>query len=166
MVADCRQNLGTFCRPFPGTEKVLCDLRARGYKLGIVTNGTARLQRAKAFHAGLLPLFDVVLISEEEKIKKPDTEIFTRAAERLGVGVQACAFVGDMPHTDIVGANAAGMTSVWLQGSFPWPPDLTSTPHHIVRSLAELLDIGWDRATPAPPRHPSLGQAPRAWQGE
>ena len=83
----------------------------------------------------------MTLISAEEKIRKPDPEIFIRAADRLGVCAAECVFLGDNPQADIGGAHSAGMKTVWVKRHFPWPEGLSITPDYIVGALTELLDI-------------------------
>ncbi len=101
--------------PYDGLLPMLEDLRRRGYKLGIVTNGSLLMQHLKIDNSGLRPYVDVVLVSGEEGVGKPDPEIYYRAAARLGVHPSRCVFVGDYPNTDIAGAKAAGMRPVLVQ---------------------------------------------------
>jgi len=117
------------------------ELRRRGYKLGIITNGSVESQAAKLHESGLARLVDVALISERERIRKPDPRIFDRAAESLGVRAEECVFVGDNPEADVVGSLSAGMTAIWVEGSLSWPENLTTVPTHTVRSLTELLAL-------------------------
>ena len=141
LVADFRQNAWKNCPTIPGAAKVLEQLRSRGYKLGIITNGTVESQRAKLLGSGLLARVDEALISEEEQLRKPDQHIFALAAERLGVTATECVFVGDNPETDIGGAFNAGMKTVWFKGFLPWPGNLSIDPGHTVTTLAELLSL-------------------------
>ena len=141
MVADFRLNAWKNCKTFPGAGRVLEQLRARGYKLGIITNGTVASQQAKLLESGLLARIDEALISEAEQFRKPDQQIFDLAAERLGVTTAECVFVGDNPETDIAGAHNAGMKTVWLQGFLPWPGDLSIVPGNTVTTLLELLYV-------------------------
>ena len=117
------------------------QLRSRGYKLGIITNGSVEAQKAKLLESGLLARVDEALISEEEQLRKPDQRIFALAAERLGVTTAECVFVGDNPETDIGGAYNAGMKTVWFKGVLPWPGTLSIVPGHTVTTLVELLSI-------------------------
>ena len=91
--------------------------------------------------AGLLPLFDLIVISGNEQIKKPNPQIFMRAAERLAVRPDECAFVGDHAHNDIYGAGAVGMKTIWYPGEQVWPAEQTVAPDRTIRSLSELLAI-------------------------
>lgn len=57
-------------------------------------------------------LFDVVVISGEVGLRKPDPEIYSLTAERLELPPQLCVFVDDHPG-NVQAAQAAGMTGVW-----------------------------------------------------
>jgi putative hydrolase of the HAD superfamily len=143
LVVDFRENAWLGCRKFvfPEAEGVLQQLRRRGHSLGIVTNGPETSQRIKVVESGMAALVDVTLISGEEKVEKPAPEIFIRATDRLGISTSDCFFVGDNPLTDILGADSAGMKTVWLEGYRPWPEGLTITPHYTITQLADLLEI-------------------------
>jgi HAD superfamily hydrolase (TIGR01509 family) len=56
-------------------------------------------------------LFDRVILSGVEGVRKPFPEIFLLAAARLGVAPEACVFVDDIP-TNVDGARAVGMAGV------------------------------------------------------
>lgn len=93
----------------PDVLPTLTALRERGYRLGIITNGTAYNQARKIDHTGLQTYMDLVVLAGEEGIQKPDPRLFRMAAARLGVPCECCVFVGDNPHADIQGARDAGM---------------------------------------------------------
>lgn len=141
LLADFKQNAWKNCKTFADTSKVLSELRLRGYKLGIITNGSLESQSVKLSESGLNSLVDIALISEQEQVKKPNPAIFIRAADRLGVSVTECVFVGDNPEADIGGACNAGMKTVWFRGYQLWSADLTIVPDYIISSLTELLNI-------------------------
>ena len=108
-----------FVQLFEGSEATLCALQEKGYRLGIVTNGPCVQQHRKLDVSGLRPLLDTVLVSSEEEVAKPDTELFCRAAARLGVSPAQCVFVGDHPVNDIDGAVRAGMKAIFLDTRCP-----------------------------------------------
>jgi len=56
--------------PFPGAVEALAELRRRGHALGLLTNGGARLQRAKLERHDLARLFDSVRIEGEVGVGK------------------------------------------------------------------------------------------------
>jgi len=125
------------CKIDPGVAPTLAELRARGSRLGIVTNGAASVQNAALNALGVRDAMDAVLISEAEGIHKPDAAIFHRAAERLGVRSDECCFVGDHPTVDIEGAVAAGLHAVWKRTPY-WAP---AAPVPTIDAIPELLSL-------------------------
>ena len=96
----------------PGAVETLKALKNRGVLLGAVTNGVSSLQNIKLDTAGIRDLFDVVVVSGDIGIYKPDRRIFDEAARRLGVPNGEVLFVGDHPVNDIDGALGAGMQAI------------------------------------------------------
>jgi putative hydrolase of the HAD superfamily len=141
LLADFEQGAWTSCTLLPDVAVVLAELRVRGYKLGVITNGEDWSQMRKLRVTGLLPLLDLIVISGNEQVKKPDPLIFTRAAERLAVRPDECAFVGDHARNDIYGAGAVGMKTVWYPGEQQWPAEQAIAPDYTIQSLGELLAI-------------------------
>ena len=100
------------CSSLTPSRRCRC-LRTSGLKLGLITNGSIRMQSRKLQCLALSPLFDTILISDAEGISKPDRQIFHRALERLNTNPAQAVFVGDHPEVDVAGARAAGMQAIW-----------------------------------------------------
>ena len=98
-------------------------LTARAIKTGVITNGESSVQRRKLDQLGLTPRMDVIVVSEEFGVKKPDPAIFRFALGRIGVAPHDAWFIGDHPDYDVAAAEAAGMTAFWLARITPWPAD-------------------------------------------
>ncbi|WP_121175188.1 HAD family hydrolase [Streptomyces sp. 1114.5] len=124
-----------------GTLSRLDLLRAAGWSVGVLTNGASDIQRAKLSAAKILDHVDAVCISEETRARKPDPEAFRTAAARCGFMLPADAWmVGDNPETDIAGASAAGLRTVWVSAGGTWAtPGLA--PDHISPTVVEALDF-------------------------
>jgi putative hydrolase of the HAD superfamily len=136
--ADFWTRFQVFTLPFTEVIETLHHLRRLEIKLGIITNGSTKVQEAKISRLGLSDLVDVVLISEREGVRKPDAEIFHRALRRLGVSPSEAWFVGDNPEVDVVGAAAAGLRSFWRECD-DWPRPATGC--ETIRSLDGLLEL-------------------------
>ncbi len=102
---------------YPDADDLLVRLYGN-YKLGIVTNGVRRLQRRKLEGCGLLPWFDVVAISGEVGIGKPQPGIFAHVARELAVPLEDCVMVGDNATRDVQGGLNAGLRTVWVDRGF------------------------------------------------
>jgi putative hydrolase of the HAD superfamily len=115
LLDDYRAGFPNACVLFPRAAQTLSCVRASGLKLGLITNGSIRMQSRKLQCLALSPLFDTILISDAEGISKPDPRIFHRALERLDTNPTRAVFVGDHPDVDVAGARAAGMQAVWCR---------------------------------------------------
>lgn len=113
LLKDYRAGFPSACLLFPDATNTLSALRAAGRKLGLITNGSVRMQSAKLASLALSPLFDTILISDAEGVSKPQPEIFERALKRLDVHAAHAIFVGDHPEVDVAGARGADMRAVW-----------------------------------------------------
>jgi putative hydrolase of the HAD superfamily len=127
--------------PLPGAIDALDALRARGVRLGLLTNGSARHQRWKIERFALQSHFDYVGIEGEVGFGKPEAEAFLRALRSLGAEPGDAWMVGDNLVFDVGGAQAVGMQGVWVDVRARGLPEApVAMPDRIVTSIAELLD--------------------------
>ncbi|MBR7836701.1 HAD family hydrolase [Actinospica durhamensis] len=125
----------------PRVAKGLAALRADGWKLGIVTNGTTAVQQAKVDHAGLRAYVDFVIESDAAGARKPDPRIFEVAAEGLGVELGPHGWmVGDNHACDIVGGHGVGLRTIWLPYDNVQPADAIR-PDHACATILEAIEI-------------------------
>ena len=100
-------------RLYPEVPQVLRDLRAQGYRLGVVSNHTDGLLRVLGFH-GLADRFDTITYSQEAGAEKPDPKIFRLALLRAGCSAEEAVHVGDSVQADVEGARRVGIAPVWV----------------------------------------------------
>jgi putative hydrolase of the HAD superfamily len=84
------------------------------HRLGLLTNGAPCLQREKLAASGLEHYFDVVVVSGDLGVGKPDAAAFHHALDLLGARPEDATMVGDSLERDVEGALAAGLEAVWL----------------------------------------------------
>ena len=123
---------------YPEAEDVLAELRERGIRVAIITNGPSGLQRAKLAAVGIADGFDAVLVSGERGVQKPDPAIFALAVDELGVTAAEALHIGDNQVADVAGARSAGLTAVWIDRN---RAERTSDPHAVVTDLRGLLAL-------------------------
>lgn len=101
-----------------GTLEMFEALRARGYRLGLISNAAdARAGRAVLSQLGLGPYFDAVVFSGDVGWRKPDRRIFERALAALHATADTAVHVGDELRADIWGAGRCGVNAVWINSS-------------------------------------------------
>lgn len=106
--------------------------------LAIVTNAGNETRHGTVERLGLGRRFDSIIISAEIGFMKPDPRIFKAAVSDLGVEAKMVWHVGDNRYVDVVGANEAGLTSVWLDRDPVAKRSDQPQPDHTIRSLFEL----------------------------
>jgi putative hydrolase of the HAD superfamily len=89
-------------------------LLSKSYRLSLLTNGAACLQREKLAASGLGDYFEVVVVSADLGVAKPDAAVFEHALEQLDVDPTDAVMVGDSIAKDVDGALAAGLRAVWV----------------------------------------------------
>ena len=130
---------------------VLGELAGRGWRLGLFSNATddlfiQRLVDRFAFRPWLEP----VLSSAGTGMRKPDPVAFAPFLDAWGLEPGSVVVVGDTLEADILGANCAGMHSVWLRSRPDARPEggkdrgagaqERPRPDATIDRLAELLD--------------------------
>ena len=128
---------GEACTPFDDVGAVIASLRRRNIKLGLITNGGSAMQRAKIKALGLGSVLEVVAISQELGLEKPDPAIFHHALSVLGCSPRRAWFVGDHPEIDVRGAVNAGLSGFWVRTGVAAEAD--PAPGPVLARLADLL---------------------------
>lgn len=96
----------------PDATEMLKNLAHDGYRLGVISNTTSRdMPPLLMKKYGIDSYFECFLLSSLEGIRKPDPEIFLRAAQKLVVDPQECVYVGDQANRDCFGSHEAGFAS-------------------------------------------------------
>lgn len=122
---------------FPYAIEVLQYLCSK-YKVHIITNGFAEVQRVKIESSGLSQYFDKVIISEEVNTQKPDVKIFEHTIEAAGAVKDECVMIGDNLSTDIAGARNAGIDQIYFN---PYKESHREKVTYEISSLIQLKDI-------------------------
>lgn len=123
-----------------GAMKVVTHLR-KTYTTGLITNGKTHIQYGKIDQLGIRENFDLILVSEEAGVKKPDPRIFEMALNKLHILPEECLFIGDHPVNDVEGAVKAGIPAIWMKVNQPWTDHISAKPLHAIQHLSELLEL-------------------------
>lgn len=84
------------------------------YRKSLVTNGISHIQRQRAKDTHLKRYFENIFISEEIGFRKPQKELFDYVLNKIGKSKEECLMIGDSEKSDILGANRAGIDSIYL----------------------------------------------------
>lgn len=116
----------------------LLNTLSKSHKIALVTNGTSLRQSQKLINSNLKKHFEVIIISEEVDVSKPNAEIFKKALNKLELSSEKCLYVGDHLINDIQGSQNAGLKSCWYN-----PNNIINKtkikPDFVITNLEELL---------------------------
>jgi len=116
--------------------------------IGLITDGTHRVQRSKVQALGIAPHFSEIIYTNElggREFHKPHPRAFELMEARLGGDGVQLVYVGDNPSKDFVTPNARGWRSVQIERDqrihHNAPVADGGAPHDLVHSLGELVSL-------------------------
>lgn len=96
-----------------GAYELLKLLRAHNYNIGVLSNGFTNVQHAKLRNTGIDGMIDLMVLSDDIGINKPDPRLYHHAMQRAGdINPTHHLMIGDNLNTDIRGALASGWHAV------------------------------------------------------
>ena len=124
----------------PGTHEALEVFRNKGLQLAVVSNADGTAEKGLQ-EAGLRSYFSFVVDSHIAGFEKPDPRIFHMALSSSGADPRYTAYVGDLYHIDIPGAQKAGLHTILLDPYDDWKnvncerrPDLAAIAREILNA--------------------------------
>ena len=101
----------------PGAEEAV-EYLSKHYRLFLVSNGTASVQKGRMTSANLYRFFEKVFVSQEIGHNKPSTAYFDAVAAQIpGYDPAKAIIVGDSLSSDIKGGINAGIATCWINPS-------------------------------------------------
>ncbi|TXH68939.1 MAG: HAD family hydrolase [Thiothrix sp.] len=131
---QARNQVQFFPEVLPSLERL-----AQTYSLGVITNGNADVH-----HIGIGHLFEFALSSAAAGVAKPHPAIFQQALAKVKIQAHQMVYVGDDPEKDVIGAQQAGLRTIWFnaqQRDLPLglKPDAIMTNFAEIEALLKLL---------------------------
>ena len=125
---------------FADARPALTELKARGQRIAILSNGTPHMLEAAVQASGIAPLCDAVLSVDVVRMYKPRPEVYALVTDRFGIAPDEVAFVSSN-RWDIMGAASFGFRAVWVNRTqmpqeYPHQP-----PVHTVSELSALPSL-------------------------
>jgi putative hydrolase of the HAD superfamily len=142
-VCAARQEFVRGClTPRAGAVDTLRTLRARGYRLGLITVCTEDVELLWP-ETEFVGLFDAEIFSSRIGVSKPDPRIYLACCEELDVEPHEAVFVGDGANDELAGAQRVGMRSILIHrpGAEPVWPEARTWEGPRVTSIPEVLEV-------------------------
>ncbi len=120
-----------------GVENTLKRLMKK-YRLAVISNASSNIVKYAIKKFDLQKYFDVVTVSRDIGIRKPDPRIFEYTLNKLNVTPYEAVHVGDSIESDIIGAKKIGMFAIWINREGLEDPSLSD---YTIKSITDLLAI-------------------------
>jgi 2-haloacid dehalogenase len=129
---------------FADARAALADLKARGLRTAILSNGSPQMLNAAVETAGIATLCDAVLSVDAVRLYKPRPEVYALVTAHFGVKPEEVVFVSSN-RWDIMGASAFGFRTVWVNRA-QMPEEYADTPPaQVVSNLSALASLNSER---------------------
>jgi len=125
---------------YPEVPETLSTLKARGFKLAILSNGTPAMLEAAVKNSGLEELIEANYSVEDVGIFKPDPRVYQLAVDGLSVSAEEIVFQSSNAW-DAVGASAFGFKVAWINRFGQAVERLPGQPDAEIQTLSELPDL-------------------------
>jgi len=123
---------------WPEAESVLKEIAARGYRIGLLSNGDETMLRALAARWPIQ--CDDVFASDRAGYYKPHPSVYAFPLEALGLAADQMLHIAGSA-TDVMGAKSAGLRCVWSNRAQDRLLDARLAPDHEFEDLRGLLPI-------------------------
>jgi len=110
-----------FESPRQDVLSMLGELKNRGFRLAILSNCSEE-EVTTIRESSIAPYFDAIVLSYDTGLCKPESDIYQLAADRIGVDISECIFVGDVGSRELYGASEIGIPAyraMWYISEIP-----------------------------------------------
>lgn len=119
-----------YIRLYPNVLQALARLREKGHRLWLLSNAQAVFTRGELQLLGLDKAFDGIYLSSDYGCRKPDSHFYRALLEGEQLDKGNCLMIGNDRDTDIAGAKALGLATLYLHTNL--------TPGHQAPALPAL----------------------------
>ena len=133
-------NLYKVLSPFQEVPETLKILKAKNFKLAILSNGTPSLLNQLVNNNNLDNFFDDLFSIEEVGIYKPDSRVYDLPIKKYNIKKNEVVFLSANTW-DISGAGNFGYQTVWVNRNNNIFDNLDYKPNKEIKNLSELIDI-------------------------
>ena len=111
---------------YPGVKEALKKLRSAGCRLWLLSNAQRVFTAYELRHLGLDTYFDGIYISSDHGCRKPDVRFFRKLT--YGLDISKCLMIGNDRQTDILGATAVGIDTLYMHTNITPPGQKKADP--------------------------------------
>lgn len=136
-----------YIRLYPKVKEVLLALRERGCRVWLLSNAQRVFTEYELRYLGLWDSFDGIYISSDYGCRKPDIRFYEALIREQGLDPNKCIMIGNDRMTDIAGAKAAGLSTIYMHTELTPPDQEKADPalHPAIAADCRHMEMeGWD----------------------
>ena len=103
-----------YIRLYPHVPEALALLREKGFRLWLLSNAQQVFTAYELRHLGLGEQLDGIYLSSDYRCRKPDARFYRVLLEERGLEPEQCLMIGNDRETDIAGAKAVGLATLYM----------------------------------------------------
>ena len=128
-----------YLRLYNGVPEALTALREAGCRLWLLSNAQRAFTAYELRALGLTERFDGILLSSDYQCRKPDIRFFRALLEEHGLTPGSCLMIGNDRDTDIAGARAAGIPTLYMHTNLTPAEQAPADPACAFTGLSRLV---------------------------
>ena len=117
-----------YIRLYPGALEALARLRQKGFRLWLLSNAQRVFTAYELRHLGLGEQLDGIFISSDYGCRKPDARFYQALLREKNLDPSHCMMIGNDRDTDIAGAKALGMATLYMHTELTPPGQAAADP--------------------------------------
>lgn len=126
-----------YVRTYPGTQKMLENLKNEGKKVYLLSNAQRIFTLYEMKGIDIFKYFDDILISSDYKTRKPDIRFFQALIDKHNLDASKTLFIGNDSTTDIKGASMVGFSTYYVNSNISPENDMAENANYIVKDFDE-----------------------------
>lgn len=117
-----------YIRVYDGVFEALEALRRKGYRLWLLSNAQRSFTAYELRHLGLDDQFHGIYLSSDYGCRKPDIRFYQALLREQQLDPRKCLMIGNDRETDIAGAKAAGLATLYMHTNLTPPHQRSAKP--------------------------------------
>ena len=127
-------------KAYPEVKSVLENIKNKGLKTAILSNGNKKMLESAVSNANIQDLMDEILSVDDCKVYKPSSEVYDLVESNMGVNRKKVLFFSSNAW-DMHAASNYGFKTIWVNRFQGKLEKLPGKPHKIINSLEQIEKI-------------------------
>ena len=125
-----------YLRLYPGVPEALAALRKQGFRLWLLSNAQRSFTAFELRLLGLDKRFDAIYLSSDFQCRKPDLRFFRALLDGEKLDPAHCLMIGNDRETDIAGATAAGLSTLYMHTNLTPAEQAPADPGKVAKDVS------------------------------